>query len=84
MPLSHGQHSNLPGSQQLFVPDTQPQQNPYEMEDNHEQEEPVGLEVAVQKRSRKNVADVTSPSRDVEGRLEMQLHLSASCPVFLS
>jgi len=29
------------------------------------------------------LASVTSPSGDVEGRLELQLHLSATCPVLL-
>jgi len=29
------------------------------------------------------IASVTSPSRDVEDRLELQLHLSATCPVLL-
>jgi len=29
------------------------------------------------------LASVTSPSGDVDGRLELQLHLSATCPVLL-
>ncbi len=29
------------------------------------------------------LASVTSPSGDVEDRLELQLHLSATCPVLL-
>ena len=31
----------------------------------------------------KMLASVTSPSGDVEDRLELQLHLSATCPVLL-
>ena len=29
------------------------------------------------------LASVTSPSWDIEGRLELMLHLSATCPVLL-